>query len=58
MEQVLQLNNLSAFFESRDGCVNAVSNISLTIKKGKITGLIGETGCGKSVLGQSIFNAR
>lgn len=55
MEPVLQLHNLSACFESRDGCVSAVSDVSLTIKKGSIMGLIGETGCGKSVLGQSIL---
>ena len=55
MEAVLNLRNVSTCFNSRDGCVNAVCSVNLEIQEGKVMGLIGETGCGKSVLGQSVL---
>lgn len=53
METILLLENLSVRFATRDGWVNAVTNVDLSVEKGKVTGLIGETGCGKTVLGKS-----
>jgi peptide/nickel transport system ATP-binding protein len=55
MNHILKIQNLNVSFERKDGRVQAVSNANLEIKKGNIFGLIGETGCGKSVLAHSIL---
>ena len=37
------------------GAVNAVNDVSFSIKKGETLGLVGESGCGKTTLGRSIL---
>ncbi|MCR4419014.1 MAG: ABC transporter ATP-binding protein [Clostridia bacterium] len=52
---LLSIRNLSITFFTEDGPVKAADDINLDITEGKTVGLIGESGCGKSVLGLSIF---
>lgn len=51
----ITIKNLHVSFPVKTGQVKAVDNISVAFKHGQITGLIGESGCGKSVLGQAIL---
>ncbi|WP_245570830.1 ABC transporter ATP-binding protein [Anaerovorax odorimutans] len=53
---LLSIQNLNTVFYSKKGEVKACSNINLDLEQGEIVGLIGETGCGKSVLGMSVLN--
>ncbi len=48
---VLEVRNLRVAFPTRTGTVNAVSDVSLTIRKGEILGVVGESGAGKSMTG-------
>ncbi|MDD1762215.1 MAG: ABC transporter ATP-binding protein [Methanothrix sp.] len=51
---LLDITDLKTCFPSPDGLVKAVDTVDLHIDKGERLGLIGETGCGKTVLGLSI----
>ncbi len=51
---MLSISSLQTSFASRDGAVKAVDSVDLTLKSGEKIGLIGETGCGKTVLGMSV----
>ncbi|HAS81958.1 MAG TPA: peptide ABC transporter ATP-binding protein [Verrucomicrobia bacterium] len=55
MQPLLQIENLSVTFTTDEGLVPAVSNISLTLQRGQVLGLVGESGCGKSVTAMSIL---
>ena len=52
---LLDVRNLSVSFHTDDGVFKAVDNVSLHVKRGEIVGLIGESGCGKSVTSLSIL---
>jgi len=55
MEALLKLNRLQTRFHTEDGIVQAVNGISYTMKKGEVLGVVGESGCGKSVHALSIM---
>ena len=48
-EVVLEVENLRTKFQLQDGVVNAVNGVSYTLKEGETLGIVGESGCGKSV---------
>ncbi len=49
MSQLLTVNNLEVAFFTKDGVVRAVNGISYGLDEGDILGVVGESGCGKSV---------
>jgi len=55
MEKVLEIRNLRVYFYLTEGTVKAGDGVSLDIRRGEILGLVGESGCGKSVTAQSIL---
>ena len=52
---LLQVKDLKTYFYTDDGVVKAVDSIDFTIKKGETLGMVGESGCGKSVSALSIL---
>ncbi|CCL28869.1 TPA: ABC transporter ATP-binding protein [Clostridioides difficile] len=55
MEHLLEVNNLSVSFKVEEGEVQAVRNLSFNLKKGETLAIVGESGCGKSVLCKSLM---
>jgi oligopeptide transport system ATP-binding protein len=55
MGVLLEVRNLQTYFSTRDGVVKAVDGISYDVKEGETVGLVGESGCGKSVSALSIL---
>ncbi len=55
MDTLLQINNLKTSFRTEEGRVQAVDDVSLEIGKGEVVGLVGESGCGKTVTSLSIL---
>ncbi|WP_319377902.1 ABC transporter ATP-binding protein [uncultured Methanocorpusculum sp.] len=55
MDSILDIEDLSVGFDTPDGEVQAVRGVSFSLKRGEILAVIGESGCGKSVLCQSIL---
>jgi len=53
-EPVLSVEHLSVDYQIATGLVRAVDDVSLTIPTGRVVGIVGETGCGKSTLAQAI----
>jgi peptide/nickel transport system ATP-binding protein len=53
--KLLSIQNLKVHFHTEDGAVRAVNDVALDIEEGKTLGLIGESGCGKTVLGLAIL---
>lgn len=55
METLLSIRNLGLGFESGEGFVNAVNGIGINLDSGQTLGLVGESGCGKSVTALSVM---
>jgi peptide/nickel transport system ATP-binding protein len=53
---LLDIQGLSTHFFTRTGVIKAVDNLSLRLQKGCVLGLVGESGCGKTVTALSILN--
>jgi oligopeptide/dipeptide ABC transporter ATP-binding protein len=54
-EILLDVKDLQTYFFTDDGVVKAVDGMSFTIRRGEVLGLVGESGCGKSVASLSIM---
>lgn len=52
---VLQVEDLRTWFDTRDGVVKAVEGLSFDLRPGEILGVVGESGCGKSITSLSIM---
>ncbi len=52
---MLKIKNLKTRFNTYDGVVKALEGVNLEVKEGEIFGIVGETGCGKSVTGYSLM---
>ena len=55
MEHLLEVKNLSVSIDGPAGEVQAVRDVSFSLKKGEVLAIVGESGCGKSVLCKSIM---
>ncbi|MBN1679079.1 MAG: ABC transporter ATP-binding protein [Anaerolineae bacterium] len=54
-QPLLEVTDLRTYFFTREGTVKAVDGVSLTVKRGEIRGIVGESGCGKSMTAMSIL---
>jgi peptide/nickel transport system ATP-binding protein len=55
MSHLLEVKNLQTHFPTRAGLVKAVNDVSFYIDEGELLGLVGESGCGKSITALSIM---
>jgi len=54
-QPLLEIKGLRTYFYTDDGVVKAVDGVDLTVQPGEVFGLVGESGCGKTVTGLSIL---
>ena len=55
-DTVLEVRDLKTWFDTPRGTVRAVDGVSLSVARGRTLGIVGESGCGKTVLARSIMN--
>lgn len=54
-DTLLEVKNLTKFFNTPKGLLHAVDDVSFSIERGKTLGVVGESGCGKSTTGRAIL---
>jgi peptide/nickel transport system ATP-binding protein/oligopeptide transport system ATP-binding protein len=54
-DMILRVNDLKTYFDTRAGIAKAVDGVHFTIHQGETLGIVGESGCGKSVTALSIM---
>ncbi|NMM62890.1 ABC transporter ATP-binding protein [Clostridium sp. P21] len=54
-KDLLEVKNLKTYFNTEDGLVKAVDDVSFKIKEGETLAVVGESGCGKSITAMSIM---
>ncbi len=52
---ILEIENLHSYFYTDQGVVKAVNGVSFEVPQGKVVGVVGESGCGKSVTSMSVM---
>ena len=55
MSELLNIEHLSVSFAAEEGKMEAVRDVSFSLKSGEVLAIVGESGCGKSVLCKSIM---
>lgn len=55
MTDLIEVKNLKKYFPVPNGFLNAVDDVTFSIKEGETLGVVGESGCGKSTLGRTIL---
>lgn len=55
MQPLLEIKDLKTYFETENGTVRAVDGVDLAVNEGDTLGIVGESGCGKTVLALSIM---
>ena len=56
MNKILDIKNLDVSFPAQYGTIHAVKDINISLKPGEILGIVGESGAGKSTIGNAIIN--
>ena len=54
-QKLLEVTNLSMHYDTLDGNVDAVKNVSFTVNSGESFGLVGESGCGKTSVAMTLL---
>ncbi len=54
-ENILEVRGLKTYFQTEEGVVKAVDGVDFSVRTGEVLGLVGESGCGKSVTSLSIL---
>jgi len=54
-ERLLEISGLKTYFDTDDGTVRAVDGVDLTIDRGETLGVVGESGCGKTVTAMTVL---
>lgn len=54
-ERLLEIRGLQTHFDTREGVVKAVDGVDLHVDRGEVLGIVGESGCGKSVTALSVI---